>query len=206
MPRMNHSYDDRVLALAGLAQALQQVRRIAETGQSETAAAQPVLDAVFRIDASNTAEVYGGARKVEPGLRAVADYLANRGNDPLLPRLGLATLQLERRFSSESNTLAAVGNGIGELAPRAEELGSTHPDVLAALGTLYADTISHLRPRIMVQGNPHYLGQAGVVSEIRALLLAAVRSALLWRQLGGSQWQFLFARRAMAQALDQRLR
>ena len=54
----------------------------------------------------------------------------------------------------------------------------------------------------MVQGNPHYLGQPGVVSEIRALLLAAVRSAMLWRQLGGNQWQFLFARGAMGQALQ----
>jgi len=198
---MSQSYDDRVLALAGLAQALQQVRRIAETGQSQTAAAQPVLDSVFRIDADTAAEVYGGSRGLEPGLRAVADYLSNNSEDPLLPRLALATLQLERRFSGEPNTLAAVANGIAAIAPQADSQGSIHPDVLAALGGLYADTISHLRPRIMVQGNPHYLGQAGVVSEIRALLLAAVRSALLWRQLGGSQWQFLFARRAMAESV-----
>lgn len=206
MARMSYSYDDRVLALAGLAQSLQQVRRIAESGQSETAAARPVLDSVFRIDADTPAQVYGGARALEPGLRAVGDYLGNRGNDPLLPRLGLATLQLERRFSGEPNTLAAVGNGIATIATQAEAHGSVHPDVLAALGGLYADTISHLRPRIMVQGNPHYLGQAGVVSEIRALLLAAVRSALLWRQLGGSQWQFLFARRAMVKAVGRQLR
>ena len=206
MRRMTHSYDERVLALAGLAQALQQVRRIAETGQSETDAARPVLDSVFRIDADSAAEVYGGARSLEHGLRALSDYLSNRGSDPLLPRLALATLQLERRFSGEPNTLGAVANGIAAIAPQAGSLGSTHPDVLAALGGLYADTISHLRPRIMVQGNPHYLGQAGVVSEIRALLLAAVRSALLWRQLGGSQWQFLLARRAMMQALGARLR
>ncbi|WP_028920295.1 high frequency lysogenization protein HflD [Pseudoxanthomonas suwonensis] len=202
---MTYSYDDRVLALAGLAQALQQVRRIAETGQSETGAARPVLDSVFRIDAESTAAVYGGARALQPGLRTLDGYFSSRDADPLLPRLALATLQLERRFASEPATLQAVGNGIAGIAPRAEELGSTHPDVLSALGTLYADTISHLRPRIMVQGNPHYLGQPGVVSEIRALLLAAVRSAMLWRQLGGSQWQFLFARRAMVQALQARL-
>ena len=199
---MSTPYDDRVLALAGLAQALQQVRRIAETGQSETDAAGPVLDSVFRIDADSTADVYGGAAGVAPGLRLLGDYLANRGNDPLLPRLALSTVQLERRFSAEPNTLAAVGNGLAAIAPQAQSLGSTHPEVLDALGTLYADTISHLRPRIMVQGNPHYLGQPGVVSEIRALLLAAVRSAMLWRQLGGSQWQFLFARGAMGQALQ----
>ncbi|WP_372013668.1 high frequency lysogenization protein HflD [Pseudoxanthomonas sp. 10H] len=202
---MSHSYDDRVLALAGLAQSLQQVRRIAESGQSHTAAAQPVLDSVFRIDADSPGQVYGGSRMLAPGLRALADYLTNRGEDPLLPRLALATLQLERRFSGEPGTLAAVGNGIAAIAPRAEAHGSIHPDVLSALGGLYADTISHLRPRIMVQGNPHYLGQAGVVSEIRALLLAAVRSAMLWRQLGGSQWQFLLARRAMAEAVQRHL-
>ena len=100
----------------------------------------------------------------------------------------------------------SVGNGIDAIAPRAESMGSVHPEVLAALGGLYADTISHLRPRIMVQGNPHYLGQAGVVSEIRALLLAAVRSAMLWRQLGGSQWHFLLARRAMVDAVVRQLR
>ena len=78
--------------------------------------------------------------------------------------------------------------------------------MLAALGGLYADTLSHLRPRILVQGNPHYLGQPGVVAEIRALLLAAVRSAALWRQLGGSLWDFLLARRAMLQATEAWLR
>ncbi|MNT00829.1 High frequency lysogenization protein HflD [compost metagenome] len=57
----------------------------------------------------------------------------------------------------------------------------------------------------MVQGNPHYLGQAGVVAEIRALLLAAVRAAVLWRQLGGSYWDFLLSRKAMVEAVDRQL-
>ena len=77
--------------------------------------------------------------------------------------------------------------------------------MIAALARLYAETISTLRPRVMVQGNPHYLGQAGVVAEIRALLLAALRSAVLWRQLGGSLWDFVLRRREMAAAIDARL-
>src|SRR5690606_5034313 len=202
---MENPHSDRVLALAGLAQSLQQVRRIAETGHSDASAAQPVLDSVFRLDAPSPAAVYGGVAALAPGLRLLDGYLSSRADDPLLPRLALATVQLERRFSGEPATLDAVGNGIGEIAARAAELGSAHPEVLAALGKLYADTISQLRPRIMVQGNPHYLGQPGVVSEIRALLLAAVRSAMLWRQLGGSQWQFLLARRALLDAVERHL-
>ena len=70
---------------------------------------------------------------------------------------------------------------------------------------LYADTLSHLRPRVMVQGNPHYLGQAAVVAEVRAVLLAAVRSAVLWRQMGGSLWDLALRRRDLVDAINGRL-
>ena len=66
---------------------------------------------------------------------------------------------------------------------------------------LYAETLSHLRPRVLVQGNPHYLGQASVVAEVRAVLLAAVRSAVLWRQMGGSLWDFLLRKKEMGAAV-----
>lgn len=193
---------ERMLALAGLVQALRQVRQIAETGQADTAVVTTALDSVFRIDAASPAAVYGDARALMPGLNLLRDYFGNQGTDDLLPRLALAVIQLERRFVREDDTAVRVRDGIVALSPSAERLGSTHPDVLAALGSLYADTVSHLRPRVLVQGNPHYLGQAGVVAEIRAVLLAALRSAVLWRQLGGSLWDFLLRRSEMAQAVD----
>lgn len=203
---MSNPYSDRVLALAGVVQALAQVRRIAETGQSDAATVQAVLDSVFRIDAETTEAVYGHAAELGPGLRLLRDYFNREASDEGLARLALSVLQLERRFVREPETVAAVGGGLAEIAAQAKSSGSTHPEVLSALGGLYADTISHLRPRVMVQGNPHYLGQPGVVAEIRAILLAAVRSAVLWRQLGGSFWDFLLSKRAMADAAGEWLR
>jgi high frequency lysogenization protein len=203
---LSNKFSDRVLALAGLAQALQQVRRIAETGQSEVSAVRASLDSVFRIDAATPLDVYGSVADVAAGLRLLRGYLGNEPRDESLLRLAMSVLQLERRFSRETEMVGAVGNGVTEIAPQARELGSTHPDILSSLGGLYADTISHLRPRVMVQGNPHYLGQPGVVAEIRAILLAAVRSAVLWRQLGGSYWDFLLTRKAMGEAVDGWLR
>ncbi|WP_233348001.1 MULTISPECIES: high frequency lysogenization protein HflD [unclassified Luteimonas] len=194
---------DRVLALAGLAQALRQVRRIADTGQAEGAVLQTALDSVFRIDAASTADVYGGVAAVRPGLALLRDYLSNRGQDPLLPKLALAVTQLERRFVQDDEMGERVHAGILAARADAERLGSsTHPEVLARLGTLYADTVSHLRPRVLVQGNPHYLGQADVVAEIRAVLLSALRSAVLWRQAGGSPWDVLLQRGAMGRAVE----
>ncbi|GAB3333198.1 high frequency lysogenization protein HflD [Marilutibacter aestuarii] len=197
---------DRVLALAGLVQALSQVRRIADTGQANTAALSTVLDSVFRIDAESPAEVYGGRHALMPGLTLLKDYFEGRNADPQLPRLAMAVMQLERRFVRDDEMASRVHRDILALGERARADGSTHPDVMAALGTLYAETLSHLRPRVLVQGNPHYLGQASVVAEVRAALLAAVRSAVLWRQMGGSLLDFLLARGRMREAAHGALR
>jgi high frequency lysogenization protein len=48
---------------------------------------------------------------------------------------------------------------------------------------------------VMVSGNPQQLQQSNVVEKVRTNLLAAVRSAVLWRQVGGRQWQLLLYRR-----------
>lgn len=202
---MSASFDDRVLALGALAQSLQQVRSTAETGQSRSDAAEAVLDSVFRIDADSTADVYGGVPRLHPGLRLLRDYLGRQAQDESVPRLALAVMRLERRFSTEHGAVEAVAAGLQRIAPQARAQGSTHPEVLNALGALYAETISQLRPRVMVQGSPHYLGQAAVVAEIRALLLAAVRAAVLWRQVGGSQWDLLFSRGRMLESLQRLL-
>ena len=199
------SMEQRALALAGLLQALKQVRQIADTGQADAGVVATAIDSVFRIDAESPLAVYGGASALRPGLLLLRGYFGNDGKDELLPRLALAVLQLERRIVRDAAMAQRVHEGVLALAPAAVRLGNQHPDVLAALGALYADTISHLRPRVLVQGNPHYLGQAGVVAEIRAMLLAALRSAVLWRQLDGSLWDFLLRRRELVQAIGTHL-
>ena len=192
---------ERLLALGGLVQALQQVRRIADTGEADAAILTTALDSVFRIDAATASAVYGGEAAVRPGLLLLRDYFRNEARDELLPRLSLSVLQLERRFSRDAMA-DKVHDALLQLAPTQAQLGSSHPQVLSALGSLYADTVSHLKPRVLVQGNPHYLGQAAVVAEIRAVLLAGLRSAVLWRQLGGSLWDFILHRKEMVVAID----
>jgi high frequency lysogenization protein len=51
-----------------------------------------------------------------------------------------------------------------------------------------------------------HLQQSDNAAKIRALLLAGIRSARLWRQLGGHRWQMIFSRRKMLDALYPLLR
>lgn len=196
------AFEDRLLALAGMAQALAQVRRLADTGQADGAHLQPLIESVFRIDAETPAAVYGGTAAVAPGLRILRAHFGNQARDPLLPRLALALLQVERHFVAEAGAVDGVRDRIETLAPLAQSRGPLDRDVLAGLASIYAEYISPLRPRIMVQGNPHYLAQADLVGEVRAALLAALRSTVLWRQLDGTAWDFLLRKRALLAGID----
>jgi CII-binding regulator of phage lambda lysogenization HflD len=126
------------------------------------------------------------------------------GSTPRLPKRSTATHGLYAAVCCCCATISPT-DGIRTLEGIAERQGSIHPDVISKLGQLYADTISHLRPKVIVQGNPHYLQQADVVAEIRALLLAALRSAVLWRQMGGTMWDFVLRKRAMIAAIEAEL-
>ena len=91
----------RVMALAGLLQTLQEVRHLAENGRVDQAHLQTSIDSVLRIEADSVAEIYGGVAPVADGLRTVIGYLDNRMGDPQLPKIALAVLQLERNFSRD---------------------------------------------------------------------------------------------------------
>jgi high frequency lysogenization protein len=192
---------DRVLALAGLLQAVQLVQQMAQTGDSETQPLAASIESLFRFDAETPEAVFGGAARLEPGLRRLISQLeGGGGRDPALTRMAMTVLHLERRFVAHPTAADAVHAGLQEIDRQREHWGPTHPTVLARLGELYSAQLSTIGPRVLVQGNPVYLGRPDLVGEVRATLLAAVRAAVLWRQLGGSYFDFLFGRRAMALA------
>lgn len=197
---------DRVLALAGLLQALRLVQQMANNGQAETAPLAACIDSLFRFDADSTEAVFGSVRELRPGLQRLVGQLDGSDRDTGQTRMAMSVLQLERRFVAEPATVDAVRRGLEGIQPQRGALGPTHPDVLARLGELYAARISPLGARVLVQGNPVYLAQPAVVAEVRATLMAALRAAVLWRQVGGSYWDFLFSRRGMAETAGQLLR
>jgi high frequency lysogenization protein len=190
---------DRVLALAGLLQAVRLVQQMANNGQAETRPLAACIGSLFRFDADSTEEVYGGVAELGPGLNRVIAQLDGSDRDTAQTRIAMNVMHLERKFVASEATVEAVRRALEEIDRQREHFGPTHPTVLSRLGELYAGRISELGPRVLVQGNPVYLSQATVVGEVRATLLAALRSAVLWRQLGGSYWDLLLSRRAMVE-------
>lgn len=192
---------DRVLALAGLLQAIMAVRQIAHEGRADADLLQPCIDSVFRLDAENVEAVYGTARLMRPGLECLLRQINGQGRDIAISRMAATVLHLERQLVKQPRMLDALRQGIESAERQREHFGDDHTRISQRLADLYADTLSQLKPRVMVQGNPLQLAQAGVVAQIRAALLAAVRSAVLWRQMGGSYWDFALRRGAMTRVV-----
>lgn len=184
----------QVIALAGVFQAAALVRATATSGSQDAAALEASVASILRVDVDDAAGAFGGLGNLRLGLEALVQQLDRSPGDVAVSQIAVTVLRVERKLSARPEMLQALREGIEAIQRQVDHLGVTHTSVLARLSELYANTLSNLRPRVVVQGNPLYLQQPAQVERIRSTLLAGVRAAVLWRQLGGSQWQLLFKR------------
>ena len=191
---------DRTLAFAGILQALQLVQSTAYGRPYDADAFQASLKSLLALDARGVPEVYGGIRGVQKGLRLVQAQLMNDKHKPdvELTRYAITLLHLERKLSKRSDLLDRLRAGIEQAQQQVEHLGISHANVLASFAETYRQTVSTLQPRIMVNGDPARLADTTIANQIRALLLAAMRSAVLWRQCRGTRLGLLFGRKKLA--------
>ncbi|QKZ04020.1 MULTISPECIES: high frequency lysogenization protein HflD [Pseudomonas] len=195
---------EQLIALGGVFEAAVLVDRIAKTGQSTEAAMGCMLGSLLIRDPKDTLEVFGGDDlNLREGYRALVSALerdpASLQREPL--RYALSMLNLERQLGKRDDLLEVIGKRLPQIQSQVEHFGITHENVIAASGALYQDTLSTLRQRIQVQGDMRNLQQPSNAAKIRALLLAGIRSARLWRQLGGHRWQLVFSRRKLLKEL-----
>jgi high frequency lysogenization protein len=190
--------ESRVIALAGVLQACRLVREVSTRGRTDPVYVEASLASVFRIDADSAAAVFGGIGGVRMGLETLLAQFEGRERDPMLTRLVASALHLERQLMHRSKMVSELRQGIESAQRQVDHFGAAHDTVQARLAEVYVATLSQLRPRVIVHGNPLHLSNPRLVEQIRALLLAAVRSAVLWRQVGGSQWRLLLRRREYA--------
>ncbi len=204
---MTHTLTDRTLALAALFQAAQLVQHVARRGHAADSDVETCINSLFQIDAPSTEAIFNGSQGLATGLRTLRARLRSGGSAEELEitRYVIVMLHLERKLAGFATMQDTLRIGIERIRNQLNYFPSTHDNILAALGELYQATISTLRPRIMVQGEPTYLADKARANQIRALLLAGIRAAVLWRQLGGRRWQLFISRRKILETAQQLL-
>ena len=200
---------EQLIALGAVFESAVLVDKVARTGQISEPALSCMLGSLLVRNPKDTLEVYGGDDlNLREGYRALVSSLerdpTSLQREPL--RYALALLGLERQLAKRDDLLQIMGSRLDQIQSQVDHFGPAHENVVAACGSLYEDTISTFRQRIQVQGDMRHLQQASNASKIRALLLAGIRAARLWRQLGGHRWQLVFSRKKLLKELYPLLR
>lgn len=193
---MEKTISHQAIALAGLTQSVYLVQQIAKRGTADRADLEVCIGSTLKVDADDIYDVYGGLTGLKTGLVHLERQLAEpRQVDSELARYASTLIFLERELMKRAEMTQAISLAISRASAARDSCGQILDDeVFQALAQGYQETLSQLKPRVIVSGEQHYLSDNDNAARIRALLLAGVRSALLWRQAGGVRWKLLFLR------------
>lgn len=190
---MADGVDYQALALAGVVQSATLVHRAAQGQPLPADARGALLHAVPTQHARDLDEVFPDPAAYALGAAVAGDALAGKSRTPEVLRYTLQLIELARLLGGVPQVVEKLGRLLDEVNP-------VEPDE-SQLSRIYQQTISTLGKRIQVTGDPQVLQQEHVADAIRALLLAGVRLAWLWQQLGGRRWHLILRRRALLTGL-----
>ncbi len=198
---MRSHLEQQTLALAGVAQAARLVDQVSKTGTYPVEFLESSLHSLFTFDIDDAADLFGGVGGVKLGLNNLSAMLSNRQGEENRDtiRYVFNLLYLERKFAASDEMMSVVRSRLEHASFNAEHFASHVNDTCHAVSGIYQDTLSKLRFRVKVTGAAQHLQDPRNADIIRAVLLAGLRSAFLWRQLGGRRWKLLFQRKQLLQ-------
>lgn len=194
----------QALALAGVFQAASLVDELARTGQVDTRPWETLIRATLDTNPESFEATYGGhPNNLRRGLEVLEAVVGRQQANPVVLRYGFSLLLLMNKLRVDNDMMASLSQHLNRIQGQAEHFGTTHENVIASLGEAYQETLSTLKTRIVVHGDPSMLQSRMMPERVRAILLAGIRFALLWHQQGGRRWKLVFQRGALKKALDQ---
>lgn len=194
---MAKNYYDITLALAGMCQSARLVQQLAHEGNCAKEEMTVSLRSLLEMNPASTLSVYGNNEaNLKMGLETLLGVLnANRqGLGAELTRYTLSLMVLERKLHARKSSMDQLGQRIDQLDRQLAHFELESDQVMSSLASIYVDIVSPAGPRIQVVGTPAILQNTQIQAKVRALLLAGIRAAVLWQQVGGGRLQLMFSR------------
>ncbi len=199
---------ERHIALAGVCQAAALVQSIARKGSADAQAIEASISSILVTTPDNPQQVYGSLSNLAVGFSTLVAQLDNesRHKDAEITRYVASILSLERKLSKHPSALSDLGERISHVQRQLGHVDFEHGQIMSSLASVYTDVVSPLAPKIQIAGNQQHLSSPTNQHKVRALLLAGVRSAVLWRQMGGKRRHILFNKSQILKAAKQAVR
>jgi len=199
--------ENQTLALAGIFQSAALIEQLATQGELNQAAFDCSFDSLFTFDAPTAVDVFGDLSGLSRGLKVLTLYLSGESQAPdkNVAYYALSMLKLSSTLKRNQNLATMVQSNLQKIEKQSRDFELSRRSVISQIDGVYQSTISTISPRVMVQGEQVYLSNSNNASKIRTLLLAGIRAAILWHQLGGSKWKLIFSRKKYVLTANQLL-
>lgn len=194
---MANTLYDRTIAFAGICQAVALVQQVARDGYCDSDAFATQLKAISNLNPNTTLSVFGRESDLKIGLECLVNGIDGTPKGSEITRYLISLLALERKLNSRNDAMAQLGDRLHTVSRQLDHYDILDEQMVSNLASIYLDVISPIGPRIQVTGTPAVLQQTGVQQKVRALLLSGIRSAVLWRQVGGGRRHLIFGRKKM---------
>jgi high frequency lysogenization protein len=188
---------DRTIAFAGICQAVALVQRVAKDGYCDSDAFETSIKAITNMNPSNTLDVFGIESDLKIGLECLVNGIDSTPTGSEITRYIISLMALERKLNSRNDAMAQLGDRLQMVERQLDHYELLDEQMISNLASVYLDVISPIGPRIQVTGTPAVLQQTSTQQKVRALLLSGIRSAVLWRQVGGKRRHLVFGRKKM---------
>ncbi|WP_299876002.1 high frequency lysogenization protein HflD [uncultured Cocleimonas sp.] len=206
---MESNTQNRAIALAAVFQCVDGVSQVANTGKVDDTLFNTCINSVLTDNAGTAVELYGSLDNLKTGLTSMLYQLGSgqmtpdgKAKDMEATRYALGLLHLEKKLNNNPEMFQQLLQGIQDTQKKLEFFDVGHENITASLAEIYTNTVSKIGPKIMVKGEQSHLANPANASKIRALLLAGIRAALLWRQAGGNRWKLLIERGKLQKQAD----
>ncbi|MGF1772196.1 high frequency lysogenization protein HflD [Vibrio maritimus] len=194
---MANTLYDRTIAFAGICQAVALVQRVAKDGYCDSDAFETSIKAITNMNPSNTLDVFGIESDLKIGLECLVNGIDSTPTGSEITRYIISLMALERKLNSRNDAMAQLGDRLQMVERQLDHYELLDEQMISNLASVYLDVISPIGPRIQVTGTPAVLQQTSTQQKVRALLLSGIRSAVLWRQVGGKRRHLVFGRKKM---------
>ncbi|MDU8925225.1 high frequency lysogenization protein HflD [Pasteurellaceae bacterium LIM206] len=188
---MAANYYEITLALAGVCQSAKLVQQFAVDGSADGEAFKTSVYTLLQTSPDSILSIYGGhERNLKLGLETLLQQLNGKAED--LTRYWLNLLALSGKLEKNIQAKSELARRIQYLPSQLVHYDLFDEQMISNMASMYVDIISPLGNKIQIKGTPQALRQLPIQNRVRTCLLAGIRSALLWRQVGGTKWQMLF--------------
>ncbi|HIV14759.1 MAG TPA: DUF489 family protein [Candidatus Avisuccinivibrio pullicola] len=205
------------IALAALYQACHQINRVARTGYVDPYACTTLIRGLIITNPRTVDDIYAPAG-LKNGFETLVEGMGGAGSVKTsetieVSKMAFKIVGLELAIERDSDVFNRLGVQIDALRDamltRYPDYESGNPDhvldptCIRQFSSLYESLISSNFPRLIIYGEQTHLMQEQNQEMIRALLLAAIRAVVLWRQVGGRRRFLIFRRKAIVECARQ---